>query len=198
MPKIVNQSERRAVVAAAARRVIARDGLDGAGVRQVAAEAGSSTTVVTHYFASKQALIEAAIEDAYAAVERRMVEQLQAGPVGLAALRLVLLEALPLDAERRDEARVWMAFWAAAATRPELRRVQREGYRAWRGLVAGVLADAESRGEIATGLDAVREGEQLLCLMDGLMMQATLEPRRFTVKRQVGILDSALARLASG
>ena len=58
---MVDQTERRTQVAAAARAVIARDGLEGASVRRVAAEAGSSTTVVTHYFADKDALLLAAV-----------------------------------------------------------------------------------------------------------------------------------------
>ena len=74
---------------AAARAVIARDGLDAASVRRVAAEAGSSTTVVTHYFADKQALLVAAVEDAYAAVAARMATHVRGGPGGVATLRAV-------------------------------------------------------------------------------------------------------------
>ena len=196
MPRTVDPAERRALVAAAARAVIARDGLDGASVRRVAAEAGSSTTVVTHYFDDKQALLIAAVEDAYAAVTVRMVRQLETGPPGLAGVRALLLEALPLDAERQAEARVWMAFWAAAATRPELRRVQRAGYREWRELVASMLTDAAERGEVADGLDPATVGEQLMCLVDGLLLQATLEPERLDPARQVEFLDAALSRLA--
>ena len=121
MPRTVDPVERRARVAAAARAVIARDGLDATSVRRVAAEAGSSTTVVTHYFQDKQALLQAAVEDAYAAVATRMIAHLDGGPGGLAALRAILLEALPLDPEREAEARVWMAFWSAATTQPALR-----------------------------------------------------------------------------
>ena len=118
MPRTVDPVERRSRVAAAARAVIARDGLDAASVRRVAAEAGSSTTVVTHYFPDKQALLMAAIQDAYAAVGARMAGHLEGGPGGLPTVRAILLEALPLDAEREAESRVWMAFWAAASTQP--------------------------------------------------------------------------------
>ena len=195
MPRTVDPVERRARVATAARAVIARDGLDATSVRRVAAEAGSSTTVVTHYFADKQALLRAAIEDAYAAVAARMAAHLEAGPGGLPTLRAVLLEALPLDAERAAEARVWMAFWSMAVVHPELRAVQGAGYREWREVVARVLDEAAERGEVADGLDPEEIGEQLMCLVDGLLMQATLEPHRLPAARQVEMLDAALARL---
>jgi len=196
MPKIVDAVARRARVAAAARAVIAREGLEATSVRRVAREAGSSTTVVTHYFEDKQALLAAAVEDAYTAAGRRMLQHAEAGLSGLPALRAILLEALPLDRERKAEARVWMAFWAAATTQPGLRSVQRDGYRQWRLLVAGAIDDAAERGEMRRDLDARNEGEHLLCFVDGLLMQATLEPRRLTPARQVAMLDAALGRLA--
>lgn len=196
MPRTVDVVERRTRVAAAARAVIARDGPDGATVRRVAAQAGSSTTVVTHYFADKQALLAAAVEDGYRAVATRMAAHLDSGPGGLAALRAVLLETLPLDEERAAEARLWMAFWSMAATRPGLRTVQTAGYAAWRELVARLLTEAAERGEVAAGLDTVGVGEELMCLVDGLLMQSTLEPGRLPPARQVHLLDVALARLA--
>jgi hypothetical protein len=58
-----------------------------------------------------------------------------------------------------------------------------------------MLVAAEARGQIRPDLDLVREGEQLMCLVDGLLLQSILEPRRLTAKRQVEILDAALDRL---
>jgi AcrR family transcriptional regulator len=196
MPRTVDVVERRAHVAAAARAVIARDGLDATSVRRVAAEAGSSTTVVTHYFADKQALLVAAVEDAYRTVSARMTAHLSSGSGGLATLRAVLLETLPLDGERADEARVLMAFWAMAVTRPALRTVQQAEYRQWRELVALLLAEAAERGEVDAALDPDGVGQELMCLVDGLLLEATLEPDRLPPSRQVRLLDAALARLA--
>jgi hypothetical protein len=110
-------------------------------------------------------------------------------------LRAVLLEALPLDAERAAEARVLMAFWSMAVAHPVLREVQGAGYRKWRELVARLLAEAAERGEVAADLDTGSIGEQLMCLVDGLLMQGTLEPDRLPATRQVQLLDTALARL---
>jgi AcrR family transcriptional regulator len=196
MPRTVDVAERRARVAAAARAVIARDGLDATSVRAVAAEAGSSTTVVTHYFADKQALLMAAVEDAYRTVAARMTVHLRSGPGGLATLRAVLLEALPLDAERAAEARVLMAFWAMAVTRPALRAVQRAEYRQWRELVVRLLTEAVGRGEVDGALDPDGVGQELMCLVDGVLLEATLEPDRLPAARQVRLVDAALARLA--
>jgi hypothetical protein len=74
--------------------------------------------------------------------------------------------------------------------------VQSAGYREWRQVVARLLADAAERGEVAAELDVVGVGEQLMCLVDGLLMQGTLEPHRLPPGRQVQLLDAALGRLA--
>ncbi len=201
MPRLVDTTERRARVAAAARCVIARDGLEGTTIRKVAAEAGSSTTVVTHYFRDKDALIVAAVEDAYEAVESRMQvlsQDLQPDGSVLKRLRLMLLEALPLDRVRRDEARVWMAFWAAVACKSDLRSVQRDGYRTWRALVRGVLSEAATAGELRPDVVVDDALDHVLCLVDGLLMQATLEPKRYPAARQQQLLEAALVGLAVG
>ena len=145
MPRTVDVIERRARVAAAARAVIAREGLDAASVRRVAAEAGNSTTVVTHYFADKQALLVAAVEDAYRAVAARMAAHSGDGSGGLTTLRAVLLETLPLDAERTAESRMWMAFWSMAVTQPALRAGAEHRVRG----VAGAGGAAGDRGRPA-------------------------------------------------
>jgi AcrR family transcriptional regulator len=196
VPRLVDPVERRLAVARAARTVIAREGLDGASVRRVADELGSSTTVVTHYFSSRDELMAAAIGDAYASAAERMAARAEeTGGSPLAALGALLEEALPLDAERRDEARIWLAFWAGAAVSERLREVQRGGYATWRDLVARLLREAAGAGELRPDLDPRREGERLLLLVDGLTLQATLEPERLTPRRQRAFLRAELERL---
>ena len=141
MPRTVDPVERRARVAAAARAVIARDGLDATSVRRVAAEAGSSTTVVTHYFADKQALLLAAVQDAYAAAAPRMAATLEAGPAGCRRCARCCWRRFRWTPSGQAEARVWMAFWSVASTRPALRAVQRAGLPA----VAGAGARCSPR-----------------------------------------------------
>ncbi len=196
MPRVVDHAERREAVARAARAVIARDGLDGASVRRVAEQLGSSTTAVTHYFGSREELIMAAIDDAYGAAAARMTAHTtREGVEPLAMLQATLEEALPLDDERRDEVRVWLAFWAGAAVSEPLRDVQRKGYAVWRDLVAGLLRAGVTSNDVRPGVDARREAERLLLFVDGIALQATLEPERLTPRRQRALLRAEIARL---
>jgi AcrR family transcriptional regulator len=53
----LSHDERRHRIAEVVMSVIAREGLDAATVRRIAAEVGFSTTVITHYFADKHDLL---------------------------------------------------------------------------------------------------------------------------------------------
>jgi AcrR family transcriptional regulator len=188
MPRVVDHEERRAQVAAAVWRVVSAEGLEAVTVRRVAAETGMSTSVVSHYFAGKDDLLRLAFRLALDRGRARAEAQVRAGS-GLA--RALLVTGLPLDAERRTEARVWFSFLGLALTRPDLAAEQRGAYRAWRGALAATLR-AEGLPE---ALDADAEAAGLIALVDGLAVQAAFEPRRLTAAHQLALLDERLAAL---
>ena len=54
MPKSVDPTQKRAAFVAASWDVIAAEGLRGATLRRVAAEAGCTTGALTHYFSDRR------------------------------------------------------------------------------------------------------------------------------------------------
>src|SRR5688500_18949798 len=120
MPKQVDHDARREELAAALWRLVMRDGVEAASLRRVAAEAGWSSGSLRHYFASQSELLTFAME----LVMRRAGERVaslsgEADP--RARAEHVLHQLLPLDAERRAEMQVWLAFTMRAVVDPELR-----------------------------------------------------------------------------
>jgi AcrR family transcriptional regulator len=188
MPRVVDHEERRAQVAAAVWRVVSAEGLEAVTVRRVAAETGMSTSVVSHYFAGKDDLLRLAFRLALDRGRARAEAQVRAGS-GLA--RALLVTGLPLDAERRTEARVWFSFLGLALTRPDLAAEQRGAYRAWRGALSAALREEG----LAEGIDADAEAAALIALVDGLAVQAAFEPRRLPAARQLALLDARLRAL---
>jgi AcrR family transcriptional regulator len=188
MPRVVDHEERRAQVAAAVWRVVSAEGLEAVTVRRVAAETGMSTSVVSHYFAGKDDLLRLAFRLALDRGRARAEAQVRAGS-GLA--RVLLVTGLPLDAERRTEARVWFSFLGLALTRPDLAAEQRGAYRAWRGALSAALREEG----LAEGIDADAEAAALIALVDGLAVQAAFEPRRLPAARQLALLDARLRAL---
>jgi len=123
MPKIVDWDARRDEILSATWRVIARDGITGATIRAIAREASCSRGILAHYFDDKADILGSALVMSHRRVVARMTARAD-GLTGLAALRVVMLEALPLDEQRDLEAQIEISFWGRALGNPGLRKLQ--------------------------------------------------------------------------
>ena len=190
MPKIVESDVRRSELADVTARLIARNGLGAATMRDVAAEAGLTTGSVTHYFADKRELLLFTLD---ASLQRRCGRRHSTAVVSpAAALHASLEGALPLDDDRHRH-RHWMvtaAFCALAAGDAELAAVQRNAYREFRETVTEQLVAcgfAEKR--------ARREAEWLIAAVDGVAVQALFDQESWPATRQSAMLVQALASI---
>lgn len=181
MPKVVDHDARRSEIVAATCAVIATEGLEAATMRRIASETHSTTGLVTHYFASKQELLIAALRHVHGLAGKRMLATL-ADPSPDNPLRAILEEALPLDQERLQEWRVWLAFWAQASLHPALASEQKDRYVEW----TAMLRQVSKKTVTDIDLDA------LMALIDGLGSRAALNPTEFPAKRQLAVIDQFL------
>jgi AcrR family transcriptional regulator len=196
MPKIVDWDEKRDEILSATWRVIARDGLARTTIRAIALEAGCSRGILSHYFNDKADILGSALVLSHRRVGRR-IEQRMAGLNGLAALRVVMLEALPLDAERDLEAQIEVSFWGRLLSNPELSQLQHAEFdRLWT-LLQSHLAEALALGELAPEVDVEVATHELMMLIDGLSVERVLYPTRVPPERQVQLLDRLLDDLGS-
>ncbi|WP_433238327.1 TetR/AcrR family transcriptional regulator [Streptosporangium sp. CA-135522] len=194
MPKIVDHGERREEVVEAARRIILREGIEAATTRAIAKEAGYSNGVLTHYFADKDDIMLSALRSSH----RRIVERLRgklAGRDGLAALRELLLDNLPLDDERARESGLEIGFWSRSLTSPTMLEAQRAEAEELRYLVCSLLGAAADTGEITTEEDLGDVAERLLALVDGLSVHRLLYPDELGADRMERLLHAELDRL---
>ncbi|MGK5643087.1 TetR/AcrR family transcriptional regulator, partial [Streptomyces sp. URMC 126] len=72
MPKRVDHEERRRLIAEALWRIASSRGLEGASLRDVAAEAGISLGQLQHYFAGKDEMLVFALEHITGLAEARI------------------------------------------------------------------------------------------------------------------------------
>ncbi|MEU7830696.1 TetR/AcrR family transcriptional regulator [Nonomuraea sp. NPDC049129] len=177
MPKIVDHDERRREVLSAARRVIVRDGIDAATTRAIAKEAGYSNGVLAHYFADKDEILLSALRQSHQRIRERLTRKIE-GATGLAALRELLLDNLPLDAERTQETRLEVSFWSRSLASERLAEVQRTEAAELRGVVRTLLGEARAAGELTTDENLDDITERLLALVDGLSLHLLLYPGR--------------------
>ena len=194
MPKIVDHDERRREVLSAARRVIVRDGIDAATTRAIAKEAGYSNGVLAHYFADKDEILLSALSQSHQSIRARLTGKVD-GVTGLAALRELLLDNLPLDAERTQETRLEVSFWSRSLASEQLAEVQRTEAGELRAAVRGLLGQARAAGELKTDDNLDDLAEHLLALVDGLSLHLLLYPGRLTRVDVERLMLQALDRL---
>jgi AcrR family transcriptional regulator len=194
MPKIVDHDERRAEVLSAARRVIVRDGIDAATTRAIAKEAGYSNGVLAHYFADKDEILLSALRQSHQRIRDRLTRKVE-GVTGLAALRELLLDNLPLDAERTQESRLEVSFWSRSLASERLAEVQRAEAAELRAAVRELLGQARAAGELRTDDNLDDLAEHLLALVDGLSLHLLLYPGRLTRVDLERLMLQALDRL---
>lgn len=191
MPKIVDQEQRRAELAAAVFRVVERAGVEGASVRVVAAEAGWSMGALRYYFSTQEGLLRFAVEAMAQRVSDRVTGHYLPGsttPPGIERAAALLLGMLPVDEERRAEVLVWLAFMTRARIDPTLDDVRREG---WTGeAVICRLAVAEATGTPLPNGDPLdfrlptealeAEARRVQVVVDGLSLQGSTHPEYVT------------------
>ncbi|MFF9392929.1 TetR/AcrR family transcriptional regulator [Streptomyces griseoluteus] len=194
MPRTKGDHEaRRRDVSAAVWQVMATRGFAGLTLRAVAAELGATTGLLTHYFPTKRALVEYALD----LLEQRTLTRPRrsTGP-GLAALRDALLDILPLTPEATDSNRVWVASWDTALADPAIGADHARKYAEGRARLAERVAAAQALGELPPGdPDRIAAGAQAFVL--GLVVQSLLDPARFPPERQTELLDDHLACLTT-
>jgi len=117
MPKLVDHDQRREEVAEAAWRVIGRDGLEGATLREIAREAGFTTGVIQHYFRDRDELLAFAASLISEQSAQRLQVAIADHPVGRARLTALLEVLVPANL-RAARVAVLLGFWARAATDP--------------------------------------------------------------------------------
>ena len=194
MPKEVDHPTRRRELADAACRVVARQGLNGTTLAQVATESGWSIGSIRHYFADKDQLVAAALWRIGERVDERIRGKV-GDRMGLGELRIAALELLPLDAARREEALVHLAFMAQAAVETTLSEAADESARLLQKPLTARIAHLVETGELDPSLDPKHEGARLRVLLDGLALQLVTSPKTTSRRWAQRLVEDHLAGL---
>jgi AcrR family transcriptional regulator len=179
MPIQVDRDAQRAHVIDLATQLVATEGVAALTFRRVAEAAGTSTAIVSTYFADKRDLL---LSTHRAAATRTSVRFEAAAAHG--DLQAALEAWLPLDDERLTDWRVIIGFWGVAVTDAELARVQ-----------DGHVGRARDRVERLLSRKSAAQAHQIVAMTLGIALQAVFAPYGVTARRQRALLGSGLARL---
>ncbi|MFH9419631.1 TetR/AcrR family transcriptional regulator [Streptomyces sp. NPDC017529] len=199
MPKKVDHEARRREISEALWRIASDRGLEGASLRDIAAEAGISLGRLQHYFRTKDEMLAFALRRIESLAQQRIRERIEAldeEPTPRIVLRACLMGMLPLDEQSRTGFLVGVAHFHRAVHDPSLRTGARDGIPELRDFFADQLRQAAERGEVRPGRDLGGEAMVLISLADGLSTYILLDV--LTPEKAVQLLDMHLANLFDG
>lgn len=193
MPRAVDRDERLDLISDAVASVASQRGFDQVTIRAVAEHAGASTSVVTHYVASRDELLRLAVRRLVArrrADVTRVVDVADDGGAagGAAALRAVAEWAV-LGAPEPDH-RLWLAL-VTGAQRDAVLRDELDAFNDWwdgllRDLARRTTADPDEVGRMVDAIDVI---------VDGLIVTGFDAGRAWSSRRRGDVLTLLLAAL---
>ena len=161
--------QRRAAIVDATVGVMLRRGIAAATVRDVAAEMGTSSGLIHHYFGSMDELLAEAFEQVASADLSRTWAAVEAEPDPIE--RLAVFFANYNRPGEQWSMQVWLDAWAEAARRPALQQTSRRLNEEWQGLVATLI-----RVGVSAGVMECHEPDaaawRIISLLDGLALQS--------------------------
>ena len=159
-------------------------------MRHVADAAGYSTTVVSHYFADMGDLLYETYSLAVARSRERIDAVLDADPADIVGLAEALL---PLDAERKADWRIWLAFWGEALGSVELAAEQRRRARTSADRFHRCLELLQADGRVAGSPDLRAVADRIAALILGIAAEAVFDPRKWPAPTQREAIRAVLA-----
>jgi TetR/AcrR family transcriptional regulator, transcriptional repressor of bet genes len=189
---------RREALIEATLACLRKHGHEGASARRIAAEAGVSPGLINHHFPSVSALVAACYET-----------------LAMSLLRSIQQHARAADATPRERLRrffqasfapallepglfnTWLVFWSMIAHDAGVRAVQERTYGAYRAALESFLGQLRrSEGVPAFRLRAA--GIALSSLLDGLWIEASMNPGTFKPAQAVALCEDWINALCAG
>jgi AcrR family transcriptional regulator/transposase-like protein len=133
-------------IRAAATRVIARRGMSGTRLIDIAREAGVSPAIIHYYFKNREAVLLAALQWATERWQTRLGGLAASDRDPVVKLRELIDSSVPVDPDQRDEYFVWLDAWVGARTYTRFLPACTAISRYWTILVAAVLTQGETTG----------------------------------------------------
>ncbi|QKW97359.1 MULTISPECIES: transcriptional regulator BetI [unclassified Agrobacterium] len=160
---------RRAELRRAAFEVLQREGMAGATLERVAAQAGASKGIVLHYFASKQELFEHAMREANVKLAEVVVARLNRATSPRERLEAIIEANFDESFFQPSICHAWLSLCAEVPREPQLARIQKVIHARMRSNLFSALRHLVPKGDcepIALGITT---------LIDGLWLRSGLQ-----------------------
>jgi AcrR family transcriptional regulator len=179
VPKVseAHRRARREQIATAALRCFARDGIHGATMDRIIAEAGLSAGALYQYFPSKEALVAEVATTATKGFARIVAAEVGREPIEaplVAVPRLIDALSAYLTQGVADLSRVALQGWAETQRHPDLALAAQANYTVLGDLMKQWLERWRAAGMVAPDLDSQATASVLVSFLIGMLPQRAL------------------------
>ena len=193
--------ERRSSLARSARRAIARKGIAGATMRDVAVGTGLSTAIVSYYFNGKRDLVNSAVDLAAREFQRRVARHSVKAATPWEQLEAHVRAVFDGPTrERREELAFWAECWSEAARSDDMRKLHNQRFRAWLGELRAIIVLGQETGEFRDDDDASALAAFVASAIDGVWLHSVIDAGTVPARGLADVTVSLLGRaiLAEG
>ena len=156
--------------------LIAEEGIDDVRIARVAQRAGASTSLVHHYFSTREELLEQALIHSFErAGDDRFGDEPDQPGTASESLAQAIRESLPAPGRQEREWVLWVELWLRAVREPELRPVAAGLYGRYREWIATVIRAGVEGGEFDSAVDVEAAADVTMALLDGSGVRALLD-----------------------
>ena len=186
---------RRAEIVAAARAIVAAQGMDALTMAALEEELGYSRGVITYHFDDKDEIVEALLASALAEIDAATQAAVDASGTPADKVRAVLRSNLRGFLDHREAALVLLSFWGRLSD-AKVRKANARLYATYRERTASVLKAGIKHGAFAK-VDCEALAAVIVGLVIGIAAQACFEPGSVDVDTALEEAErSVLARLS--
>ncbi len=178
----LSSEDRRQAIVDAALVVARRKGLATTTVRDVAAQMGTSSGLIHHYFQSMDEVLAQAFAQAARVDLVAVTKAVADAPGSVAAMRAFFTSYAPAESDGTFQ--LWLDAWSEAARRPALRETSASINVAWKELVEGLVRSGVESGDFDCP-DPEAASWRIISLLDGLVLQVVAHRTTITRNRML-------------
>jgi len=190
--RTASRKQRRQQLIDATMKCIARKGMSGTTLGDVAKEAGLSQGIVNLHFESKENLLNETlrcIADDYKSQFNRTLEK--SGPDASSKLHALMeLDLRPSILDRRKLA-VWFAFWGEVKSRPRYREVCEQSDEYYDEVLNSLCEEIINDGDYKN-ISAAAVATVLTSVTNGMWLSYLISPKRFDRQNATNAVDEYL------
>lgn len=176
---------RRGQIVAAARALVAAEGLEGLTIGALEARLGYSRGVITYHFRDKEEIVAQVLRSAVEEIDAATAAEVSASATPGEKVRAVLRANVRGFLDRREAGLILLSFWGRLSSDARARKVNAQLYAGYRERTAQLLAAGRAAGAFAKDVDPQALAALIVGIVLGIASQAYFEPGSIDVDAAV-------------